>query len=62
MDFDCTTVCRASDCMTVHPEPNLRITRSVGELYPFLVVLGRTYRGLTGGFLLRRNFSVAISV
>ena len=26
------------------------------------VVLGRDYRGLTGGFLLLRNFSVAISV
>ena len=26
------------------------------------VVLGRAYRGLTGGFLLLRNFSVAISV
>ena len=25
------------------------------------VVLGRAYRGLTGGFLLLRNFSVAIS-
>ena len=28
----------------------------------FQVVLGRAYRGLTGGFLLLRNFSVAISV
>ena len=27
----------------------------------FLVVLGRAYRGLAGGFLLLRNFSVAIS-
>ena len=27
-----------------------------------LVVLGRAYRGLIGGFLLLRNFSVAISV
>ena len=26
------------------------------------VVLGRAYRGLTGGFLLLRNFSDAISV
>ena len=26
------------------------------------LVLGRTYRGLTGGFLLLQNFSVAISV
>ena len=28
----------------------------------FRVVLGRAYLGLTGGFLLLRNFSVAISV
>ena len=28
----------------------------------FLVVLGWAYRGLTGGFLLLQNFSVAISV
>ena len=28
----------------------------------FRVVLGRVYRGLTGGFLFLRNFSVAISV
>ena len=28
----------------------------------FLVVLGWTYRGLTGGFFLLQNFSVAISV
>ena len=30
--------------------------------FPFRVVLCRAYRGLTGGFLLLRNFSVAISV
>ena len=39
---------------------------SVSEDFPTysfkLVVLGRAYRGLTGGFLLIRNFSVAISV
>ena len=29
---------------------------------PFRVVLGRAYHGLTGGLLLLRNFSVAISV
>ena len=28
----------------------------------YRVVLGRAYRGLTGGFLLLRNFSAAISV
>ena len=31
-------------------------------IYPFRVVLGQAYRGLTGGFLLLRIFSVAISV
>ena len=30
--------------------------------FPFRVVLGQAYRGLTGGFLLLRIFSVAISV
>ena len=30
--------------------------------HPFRVVLRRAYRGFTGGFLLLRNFSVAISV
>ena len=30
--------------------------------YPFQVVLGWAYRGLTGGFPLLQNFSVAISV
>ena len=34
----------------------------VGDWHPFLVVLGQAYRDLTGGFLLLRNFSVAISV
>ena len=33
-----------------------------GSKHPFRVVLGRAYRGLTGGFLLLRNFSVTISV
>ena len=32
------------------------------DRHPFRVVLGRVYRGLTGGFLLFRNFRVAISV
>ena len=31
-------------------------------LTPIRVVLGRGYRGLTGGFLLLRVFSVGISV
>ena len=30
--------------------------------FDFRVVLGRAYRGLTGGFLLLWNFSVGISV
>ena len=32
------------------------------DLYSFRVVLGWAYRGLTGGFLLLQNFSVAIAV
>ena len=32
------------------------------EIGSFRVVLGQAYRGLTGGFLLLQNFSVAISV
>ena len=32
------------------------------EIESFRVVLRRAYRGLTGGFLLLRNFSVTISV
>ena len=35
---------------------------STGDWHPFRVVLCRAYRGLTGGFLLLRNFIVAISV
>ena len=34
----------------------------VSLVNPFRVVLGRAYRGLTGGVLLLQNFSVAISV
>ena len=37
-------------------------TRAVGDRHLFRVVLGWAYRGLTGGFLLLQNFSVAISV
>ena len=39
-----------------------RVTWAVGDWHPFRVVLGQTYRGLIGGFLLLRIFSVAISV
>ena len=45
-----------------HPKPYLRVIQAVGDRHPFRVVLGRTYRGCSGGFLLLRNFSVAISV
>ena len=39
-----------------------RSTNYLKRLNPFWVVLGWAYRGLTGGFLLLQNFSVAISV
>ena len=42
-----------------NPVPVLRIFDCV---WAFRVVLGWAYRGLTGGFLLLQNFSVAISV
>ena len=35
---------------------------TVEKISTFRVVLGWAYRGLTGGFLLLQNFSVAISV
>ena len=38
------------------------LDRSKGKSTAFRVVLGWAYRGLTGGFLLLQNFSVAISV
>ena len=40
----------------------LDLIESVSEGFPFRVVLGWAYRGLTGGFLLLQNFSAAISV
>ena len=43
-------------------QSRLIITRAVGDSYPFRIVLGQAYRGLTGGFLLLRIFSVAISL
>ena len=36
--------------------------KSLAVSHPFRVVLCWTYRGLTGGFLLLRNFSAALSV
>ena len=41
----------------IHTDVTLRNHNRTG-----LVVLGRAYCGLTGGFLLLRNFSVAISL
>ena len=48
-----------------HPNSNLKVERSHRTLHDILakrLVLGWAYRGLTGGFLLLQNFSVAISV
>ena len=50
--------------------PSYSFIESVSEAFPTYsyiqspnrVVLGLAYRGLTGGFLLLQNFSVAISV
>ena len=44
------------------PGPGLGVARAVGDWHPFRVVSGRACCGLAGGFLLLRNFSVAISV
>ena len=38
------------------------VTWVVVDLHSFRVVFGPAYRGLTGGFLLLRIFSVAISM
>ena len=38
------------------------MARAVGDWHPFRYVYGRACCGLAGGFLLLRNFSVAISV
>ena len=43
-------------CDLIPPETDVETNN------PFQVVLGRAYRGLTGGFLLLWNFSVTISV
>ena len=47
-------------CSVVFPISVLLFLRN--PLQYFRVVLGWAYRGLTGGFLLLQNFSVAISV
>ena len=41
---------------------SFRVSRAVGDRHPFRVILGRAHSGLTGGFPLLRNFSVAISM
>ena len=51
--------------MKSRPSGSWPITRCVlrtDKCRPFRDVLGRAYRGLTGGFLLLMNFSVAISM
>ena len=40
----------------------LNLIGSVSEGFPSYSCIGWAYRGLTGGFLLLQNFSVAISV
>ena len=40
----------------------LNLIGSVSEDFPSYSVLGRAYHGLAGGFLVRKNFGVAISV
>ena len=57
-------VCVYASCLELHPfETFHRLsTLAVGDGHPFRVVLGWAYRGLTDGFLLLQNFSVAISV
>ena len=42
--------------------PFLRVARAVGGWRPIRVSLGQACCGLTGGFLLLRNFGVATSV
>ena len=51
------TVCLIVNPVKVNTSAYLFDCTTVGR-----VVLGRAYRGLTGGFLLLWNFSVAISV
>ena len=65
--FSCTSCINYTShiCLLVSPD-----NRFSNDLHPakepsketFRVVLGWAYRGLTGGFLLLQNFSVAISV
>ena len=40
----------------------MNLEMEIGDWHPFRLVLGRAFHGLTGGFLLLRNFSVAIYV
>ena len=60
--LDCTTEGRPQTEWLYLPKPNLIVTWAVGDWHPFRVVLVQAYRGITGGFLLLRIFSVDISV
>ena len=58
-----------TQCTSFQPIPILPLIidclfckNGIGEWHPFRVVVGQAYRGLTGGFLLLRIFSVGISV
>ena len=54
---------QSNDSVYLHTDyPNWTVTLLTKMAKPFRVVLGWAYRGLTGGFLLPQNFSVAISV
>ena len=54
---------RLENAFVKHHVPAIRLSlKRVGDRHPFRDVLGRAYRGLTGGFLLLRNFSIAIPV
>ena len=51
-----------SHCVCHCNRPNLIAVCLISAIVTIRVVLGWAYRGLTGGFLLLQNFSVAISV
>ena len=48
--------------MAISVSPHVCFILDLILIFSFRVVLGRTYRGLSGGILLLRIFSVAISV
>ena len=60
-------LCSGHEIYVADTKLRLKLSRgnnsgSIKARHPFRVVLGWAYRGLTGGFLLLQNFSVAISV